>query len=193
MKYLKISKAADLADKTDRRLYRLLEISPGFLSWATLIILLLFSWLKPIWVAYFIIAFDVYWLLLVIYLGIHLFAAYLSMKRNIKIDWRSQCEKLPPSLTNNLKWQDIIHLVVFPTYNESLEVIRPSFQALINDGYPTDKMIMVLAIEERAGAPIKERARAIEREFGDKFKHFLVAVHPDGLAGELKGKGANQA
>lgn len=193
MQYLKISKAADLVDKTDRRLYRLLEIFPGFLSWATLIILLLFSWLKPIWVAYFIIAFDVYWLLLVIYLGIHLFAAYVDMKRNVKIDWRKKCEELPISQGGKLSWQEIIHLVIFPTYNESLEVIRPSFQALINDGYPTDKMIMVLAIEERAGAPIKERARAIEREFADKFQHFLVAVHPDGLAGELKGKGANQA
>lgn len=193
MDYLKISKATDLANIKDRRLYRFLEILPGFLSWATLVVLLLFSALKPVWVAYFIIAFDVYWLLLVIYLGINLFAAYLSMKKNIKIDWRGQCEKLPPAKTNNLKWQDIIQLVLFPTYNESLAVIRPSFLALIQDGYPTDKMIVVLAIEERAGEPARERARIIEREFADKFKHFLITVHPDGLAGEIKGKGANQA
>lgn len=185
MNHLKISKAADLTSVKDRRLYRFLEILPGFLSWATLIVLIAFSALKPVWVAYFIIAFDVYWLLLVIYLGINLFAAYLSLKENIKIDWRLKCEKLP--------WPEIIHLVIFPTYNESLEVIRPSFRALIKDGYPADKMIAVLAIEERAGEAARERARTIEREFGSKFKHFLITVHPDNIAGEIKGKGANQA
>ena len=184
MDYLKISQAADLTGEPGKKLYRLLEISPGFLSWATLLILLFFSWLKPIWVAYFIIAFDVYWLLLVVYLGINLFAAYLGMKRNLKIDWPEQCRGLP--------WQEIIHLVIFPTYDESLAVIKSSFAALIKDGYPLDKMIVVLAIEERAGEAAKERARAIAREFSDKFKHFLITVHPDGIAGELKGKGANQ-
>ncbi|MBU0722456.1 glycosyltransferase family 2 protein [Patescibacteria group bacterium] len=193
MRYLKISKATDLVDIKDRKLYRFLEILPGFLSWATLIILFIFSAIKPVWVAYFIIAFDIYWLLFVIYLGIHLFAAYLSMKKNIKIDWRKKCEELPADLVNNLKWQDMIHLVIFPTYNESMEIIRPSFQALIDDGYPTDKMIMVLAIEERAGEKAKQRAQIIEREFADKFKHFLITVHPNNIAGEIKGKGANQS
>jgi len=184
MDYLKISQAADLTNKRESRLYRCLEILPGFLSWATLLILLFFSWLKPVWVAYFIIAFNVYWLLLVVYLGINLFAAYFSMKRNLKIDWSEKCQ--------GLAWREIIHLVIFPTYDESLAVIRPSFQALINDGYPLDKLIVVLAIEERAGEAAKERARAIAEEFSDKFKHFLITVHPDGIAGELKGKGANQ-
>jgi len=193
MDYLKISKAADLPKANDRKLYRFLEILPGFFSWATLIILVVFSWLEPIWAAYFIIAFDVYWLLLVIYLGINLYAAYLSIKKNLKIDWRKKCEELRLNAGAAKDWQKIIHLVIFPTYDESLEVIRPSFEALVNDGYPTDKMIVVLAIEERAGDEAKARAEVIEKEFSSKFKHFLVTVHPDNLPGELKGKGANQA
>ncbi|OGF24655.1 hypothetical protein A3H09_03145 [Candidatus Falkowbacteria bacterium RIFCSPLOWO2_12_FULL_45_13] len=193
MDYLKISKASDLADKKDRRLYRLLEILPGLLSWSTLIILLVLSGYKPIWVAYFIIAFDVYWLLLVIYLGINLFAAYKSMKRNLKIDWRKKCQGLSTEKGPGPNWQEIIHLIIFPTYNESLAVIRPSFEALIKDGYPVDKMIIILAIETRAGEAARQRALAIEQEFGAKFKHFLITVHPDNLDGELKGKGANQA
>ncbi|MDD4900589.1 MAG: glycosyltransferase family 2 protein [Patescibacteria group bacterium] len=189
MDYFKVSKAADLPARRDRRLYRWLEILPGFLSWATLLILLFLSWLKPIWVAYFIIAFDVYWLLLVIYLGINLFSAYVSMKKNLRVAWRERCEKAP----GRFAWSEVVHLVIFPTYDESLEVVRPSFEALLKDGYPTDKMIMVFAIEERAGEAGREKARAIKQEFGGKFKHFLVTTHPDGLAGEIKGKGANQA
>jgi hypothetical protein len=193
MNYLKISKAVEVHDRNDKRLYRILEIFPGLLSWLTLVILIIFSWLKPIWVAYFIIAFDVYWLLLVVYLGINLFFAYLKMKKNIKVNWQEKCETLSVTPNSNINWSDMIHLIIFPTYNESLEVIRPSFEALINDGYPTEKMIVVLAIEERAGEEAKKRARVIEKEYGGRFKHFLITVHPDNIIGELKGKGANQS
>lgn len=193
MNNLKISKASDLGNLSDRKLYRLLEMLPGLLSWSTLLLLLIFSALKPVAVAYFIIVFDVYWLFLVLYLAIHLLAAYLYMKRNLKKDWRAICERLSLDKKNSLKWEEVIQLIIFPTYNESLEVIRPSFRALLGGGYPTDKMIVVLAIEERAGEAAKARAEAIAKEFGSKFKHFLITVHPDNISGELKGKGANQS
>jgi hypothetical protein len=195
MNYLKVSKAADLENK-DKRLYRILEIIPGFLSWATLIILILFSYFKPVWVAYFIIAFDVYWLLLVFYLGIHLLTSYRKLRQNMKVDWRQKCENLVQNkiIPSNIKnWEEIYHLIILPTYNESLEVIESSFKGLINDGYPTKKMIVVLATEERGGSKAQERAQKIKKEFGDKFKNFLITIHPDDIVGELKGKGANQA
>ena len=184
MDYLKIGKATELTGY-DRKIYRLLEIIPGFLSWGTLLSLLILSYFKPIWVAYFIIAFDVYWLLLVIYLSILLSAAYLMMKKNLMTNWRAKCQ--------NLLWQDIYHLIIFPTYTESLEIIKPSFQGLLDDGYPADKMIVVLAIEARAGEEALANAKIIEQEYGNKFKNFLITMHPDNIAGELMGKGANQA
>ncbi len=195
MNYLKVSKALDLEGK-DRKIYRVLEIFPGALSWGTLIILIILSYLYPVAAAFFIIAFDVYWLLLVIFLGIHLLVSYRKMQNNIKIDWREKCLKLKLNEIKNpyvKNWQDIWHLIIFPTYEEGLEVIRPSMQALLDDGYPPNKMIVVLATEERAGSPARERARQIEKEFKDKFGYFLITVHPDNIIGELKGKGANQA
>jgi len=183
--YLKIGKATDLFGK-DRKLYRVLEILPGFLSWATLLSLLILSYFKPVWVAYFIIAFDVYWLLRVTYLAIHLIAAYSKLKENMKINWRERCQTISG-------WQDIIHLIILPTYNENLEVIRSSFQALIDDGYPTEKMIVVLATEERGGIEAQKRAKRIEQEFASKFRNFLITIHPDNITGEIKGKGSNQA
>ncbi len=225
MNYLKIGKASDLRGN-DRKLYRALEIFPGFLSWATLLVLAVLSYFKPVWVAYFIIAFDVYWLLLVVYLGVHLLVSYRRLRQNEKIDWKKKCEELPstfprnkemigretsvprrafgcspeesagagtPLATAGARWQEIIHLIILPTYNESLDVIKLSFEGLVNDGYPTDKMIVVLAVEERGGKKALDNAKEIEREYGDKFKRFLITVHPDGIEGELKGKGANQA
>lgn len=212
MNYLKIGKATELSGR-DKRLYRWLEILPGFLSLGTLLILLIFSYFKPVWVAYFIIAFDVYWLLLVLFLAIYLLAGYKKLVENRKVDWLAACKKLStsyreleegeyyeskndidlPLYKRGVSWNEIIHLVVLPTYNEDAEIIRTALNSLINDGYPLDKIMVVLAIEERAGEAARERARLMEQEFASKFKHFLVVSHPDNLEGEIKGKGSNQA
>lgn len=196
MDYLKISKASDLAGKKDILLYRIFEIVPGLLSWLTLLVLIIFSYFQPTRVAYFIIVFDVYWLLLVIYLGVHLFASFKKLKKNIKVDWEKKCKGLKekeikaPSIKS---WRDICHLIILPTYDESLEIIRTSFNGLMNDGYPTEDMLVVLAIEKRGGGAAIEKAKAIENEYGKKFKHFLITVHPDNIIGEIRGKGSNQA
>jgi len=202
MNYLKVGKASELTGR-DRKIYRACEILPGFLSWVTLFGLVILSYFKPLWVAFFIIIFDVYWLLLVLYLGVHLFVAYRKLRENSEVDWRKKCLDLESGkesagVSDSLSaqgwtWKDLTHLVILPTYNESLEVIRPTFQSLVEDGYPLDRMIVVLAVEERAGPEARERARTIEKEFGPKFGRFLWTVHPDGIPGEIKGKGANQA
>lgn len=206
--YLKIGKATELTGK-DRRLYRFLEFFPGFFSIFTLVVLLVLSYLKPVCVAYFIIAFDVYWLLLVIYMAIFLVSSYRKLNKGLATDWPRKCRLLkegrlteldsPETIGDralarqNLPWTDLWQLIILPTYSENLEIIRGSLQALVNDGYPTDRMIVVLAMEERAGQEAKDRATIIEKEFSNKFGHFIITWHPDGIAGEIKGKGANQA
>lgn len=194
MDYYKISKASDLTGH-EKKLYRLLEIFPGFLSWGTLFVLLFFSYLKPLWVAYFIIAFDVYWLLLVAFLGIHLLASYKKLKNNLKINWQEKCVNLGPVVVSNKKmdWDDICHLIILPTCYEDIEIISSTFQGIIDDGYPPKKMIVVLAIEQRAGEKALKQAEVIKQKFGSSFYKFLITVHPDNIVGELKGKGANQA
>ncbi|RMD59359.1 glycosyltransferase family 2 protein [Candidatus Parcubacteria bacterium] len=201
--YLKIGKASDLRDQ-ERIIYRCLEILPGFLSWTTLLGLIILSYFYPVFVAFFIIAFDVYWLLLVAYLGIHLIVAYRKMKKNISRDWRQACEDLKRFLEKRevdpnigplkyiYSWKDIIHLIILPTYNEGLEIVRTTVEAIAKCGYPTKNMIVVLATEGRAGEAAQKRAQKIEQEFGDYFRHFLVTVHPDNIEGEIKGKGSNQ-
>jgi hypothetical protein len=202
MDYLKIGKATELKGG-DYIFYRLLEIFPGAIAWGTLIALVIFSYFWPVYVAYFIIAFDVYWLMLTLYLAIMLFTSYFKIKKMKDMDWRQKCEEL--SVANSEKfpadslvkagftYRDIIHLIIVPTYTEPAEVLRSSMQAIINDGFPLKNMIFVLAIEEREGQSGLDKAAILTKEFGDKFRNFLVTVHPDGIEGELKAKGANQA
>ncbi len=198
--YLKIGKATELHGSS-RHLYRFLEMIPGILSLGTLLLLVVFSYFKPVWVAYFLIAFDVYWLLQVIYLATYLISSYRKVKKNSKVNWHEMVYNLRPSeelpaacLTNNgYNYIDIRHLIILPTYNEDIAIIRTCLQALIDDGYSTDKMIVALGMEERAGEIAHERAKLIEAQFASKFGRFIITYHPDGIEGEIKGKGANQA
>ena len=52
-------------------------------------------------------------------------------------------------------------------------------------------MIVVLAYEERGGEAGEKVAFQLEKEFGDKFKCFILSKHPDGIRGEVIGKGGN--
>jgi len=69
--YLNLSQVQDLKNPGERILYRFFEILPGTLSLGTLGAAFILSWLAPITVAIFIIAFDVYWLFRIIYLSLH--------------------------------------------------------------------------------------------------------------------------
>ena len=204
MNYLKVGRATDLQGR-DRRLYRFFEILPGALSFVTLIALLLLSYFQPVWVAFFIIAFDVYWLLLVIYLALYLVAAYRKLKKNASIDWRARCEALdkgdfsdrhiaPDCLARQGKRvKDIWQLIILPTYNESEEIIASALESLLQDGFPSTQMIVALGMEERAGESARQRAESIQKRFQGRFHHLAITYHPDGIAGEIKGKGANQS
>jgi hypothetical protein len=202
MDYLKVGKAGELTGG-DRIFYRLLEIFPGAFSWVTLISLIILSYFRPVWVAYFIIAFDVYWLLLVLYLGIMLLVSYFKMQKARVLDWKEKCAKLDAGEVKDLpenclakkgwKTDDVIHLIIDPTALETVEVLRPSLESIVKDGIPTKNIIFVLAIEAREGPNGPAKAEILKKEFGHYFRNFIVTTHPDDIIGELKGKGANQA
>jgi Ca2+/Na+ antiporter len=216
MNYLKIGKATDLTGK-DYLFYRFLEMLPGLFSLVTLFVLLVLSYFQPVWVAYFMIAFDVYWLLLVIYLAIYLLVSYFKLKKGKEINWQEKCENLSlesrkkvldqeliSKIENNenretslasagLCWEDLIQVVILPNAFESAEIVRTCLNSLLNDGFPTKQMIVVVALEARCGDLAIEKGNLMQKEFGDRFRNFLVTYHPDGIVGELKGKGANQA
>jgi len=192
--YLKISKASDLKNPKEKLLYRFFEILPGALSWGTLILVIILSWKAPILISVFIILFVIYWFFRTIYFSFHLRAGYKKMKEHEKIDWIQKLNNLHfPSNALVLKsWKDIYHLIIFPMYNEPLEIIRDTFLALENIDYPKNKMIVVLACEEKVKKQVAKTSQIIKKEFGDKFFKFLITWHPANLPGEIAGKGSNE-
>ncbi|PIU16599.1 hypothetical protein COT20_00115 [bacterium (Candidatus Gribaldobacteria) CG08_land_8_20_14_0_20_39_15] len=204
--YLNLVRAQDLKNPKERLIYRFFEMLPAALSLGTLGMAIILSWLLPIVVAIFIIIFDIYWLLRILYLSFHQIVSWRQMKRNLKIDWLEKLNQLP---TRN--WENIYHLIILPMYKEGIEIVRPTFLALANSEYPKDKMIVVLATEERAGEEDQKVAKelaetsfhlaprsaspssAIEKEFGKTFFRFLITVHPQNIIGEIAGRGSNVA
>lgn len=86
---------------------------------------------------------------------------------------------------------DVYHLVLVPFTDESFEVLDSTFSALVQANYPKEKMLAVLAREERAGQAAREVAENIRAKYEQFFFKFFITAHPDGLPGEIKGKSAN--
>jgi len=193
--YLNIGKATDLKNKKERNLFRFFETFPGAITWATLIGMFLLSWLKPVWAAFFIIAFCLFWLLRAFQMGAYLISAYKKMKTNLETDWIRRLENLEED-KYKIKadsWRDIYHLVIFPMYKEEEKIVRETFSALAQARYPRENIIVVLAIEERAGEGAKKIANSISKDFSDKFFKFLITTHPADIIGEIAGKGSNES
>ncbi len=117
------------------------------------------------------------------------------MKKNEARDWIGDLESLSPEEYSIpvSRWSDIHHLVVIPTYKESDHIIKNTLLSITNNDYPLEKIIVVLALEERAGKEAIDMAEAMKRDFGNSFFRFLITVHPEDIPGEIAGKSSNEA
>lgn len=168
----------------DRKFYRRLEYFPGALIWLTFSFSIIISFIKPLWVIYFIILFSFYWVLRVFYFIIYVTAAAKQYYKDNKIDWQKKIEEM----TN---WQDYYQVVFIPTYNEPHEVIKNTLESLRASAFPNERIIVVVSWEERAREIYEEVQPQIVKEFGTSFLRLFTTLHPDGIEGEMKGKGAN--
>ena len=91
----------------------------------------------------------------------------------------------------SLDYKRYYQLVLIPFVDESFEVLDSTLHAITAANYPKDKMLLLLASEERAGQEARAVASRIKEKYQGAFYKFFVTAHPDGLAGEIKGKSAN--
>lgn len=89
------------------------------------------------------------------------------------------------------KPSEIYHAVIVTMYNESLDVLVPTMESLLKTTYPKERMIVVVAYEERGGEEGEKVAKTLEKNYRKRFGHFILAKHPDGIKHEVIGKGGN--
>ena len=164
--------------------YRIYEIIPGLIIWITIIGSFLLSIFAPLWAVIIIIIFDLYWLLRVIYFCINLFISWRHMKQVLRVDWLSRMQTI-------VGWDKRVHVVMLPTYKESKEVVFHTLRTLEQSSYPTQKMVVVLAGEQKDEENFRRIAKEAQHQYRDTFREILVTLHPSGIEGELPGKGSN--
>jgi cellulose synthase/poly-beta-1,6-N-acetylglucosamine synthase-like glycosyltransferase len=177
--------------------FRFFEALPGTVVWICLIAPFILSYYVPLAVTIFIILFDVYWLLRSLGYGQILLKGYRKFKKSLSTDWLAKLktlESLTPEETKKLDlfdWRDIYHTILITTYKEDATILRKSIDSLQATDYPKDRIIVLLATEERAGESAREMARELEDHYRGVFAKFIVTTHPDNIPGEVKAKGAN--
>jgi hypothetical protein len=163
---------------------RLFEILPGGLVWLTLIGSCVLSFIRPLWMVYFVIVFDVYWLFRILYYIPFLLIAWWNFRRDSVRNWQQEAEKLPG-------YERIRHLVFLPTYQEDERIVRDACMHLFQSATPADRFIVCLAGEERDAERFTSIAERMRQEFGHRFLAFHVTKHPADLPEEIPGKGSN--
>lgn len=203
------------------KLYRFLEILPGAISYGAIILLFALSLVNPVLGAIYLFIIIASTLVKAIGVAYRTIQGYEVIKRANRVDWRKRLEDLEnphdsyERLSNksnksyhyskhieNLKMMattesdypkpsSIYHAVIMTAYNEGPEVLEPSIEAIIKNTFPSNRVIFVLAYEERGGETIEKTVKQLCTKYKSIFKDFLLVKHPADLPGEVIGKGPN--
>lgn len=165
------------------RTKRFLEILPGTVSWFLILFPIWGSFVVPNLVAYYIIAFSVYWFYRSMTTATTAILGYFKMRSFQIYDWMGDVKNFPD-------WTRIHHIIVIPTYKEPLNTLKRTLDKLMEQTYPIDHLHIMLSFEDREGKEARDKAQELEKIYGQKFGHLWATYHPD-LPGEVKGKSSN--
>lgn len=167
------------------QLQRSLEIIPGLFSWSLILFPVWGSFFVPLAVAYYIIAFDVYWFYKSVSMAILALISYFKIKAYQNYDWMRDVKGFGD-------FKKIHHIIIVVTYKEPIYILKRTLNALKNQTMAKNQISVILAFEEREGEPARNKAAKLKQEFGSNFANLLTTFHPD-VPGEVKGKSSNNA
>ncbi len=202
-------------------LYRFLEILPGAISYGAIILLFLLSWIEPMIGAIYLFILIAATLVKAVAVAYRTIQGYEIIKRAGRVDWAKRLSDLetPHDSFERLRDDDnnsyhfvehvenlkmmaameseypkpsaVYHVVIMTAYDEGLETLGPSVEAVKNTTFPNERIIFVLAYEARGGEAIEANAKALEEKYQGVFRDFLLIKHPANLPNEVVGKGPN--
>lgn len=203
------------------RLYRFLEVIPGLISYVAILLLFILSWVNPILATIYLFIVVATISVKAVGVAYRTVQGYEVMKRAEKVNWQRRLKDLEnpreaferlrnTSLESynaeihlqNLRMlatlnedfphpQEIYHIVIMTAYDEGMEIMEPSILAVKNTTFPNERIIFVLAYEERGGEAIEKTVKQLEEKFAGVFYDFILVKHPKNLPGEVVGKGPN--
>jgi len=207
--------------KKRTRLYRFFEMVPAILSYGMILLLVVLSLISPIAAAVYLLLIIITMLVKAVGIATHTIGGRNRLDGAQKVNWHERFLQLEDPVKNyekeknayssgfgfevhkeNLrliaadpdafpKPSSLYHAVIIAAYNESYEVLEPTIQTVVDTTFDNDKLILVLAYEERGGAGIEETAHRLQEKFGGIFKALHLVKHPKDLPDEVVGKGGN--
>lgn len=200
-------------EKNRNARYRFFEILPGALSWSMLVLPLLLSLINVTVAAVFILIY----LLINFTRGIagatRALHGYGTMRKYQKLDWLQldrelQTGEVADAQAIRPKWHydnllrlstqpmvvkpdEVLHAIIIATYNEAREVLEPTIKSVLAAEYDMQKVIFILAYEERGGERVKNQSNELVNTYKDQFYHAMAIKHPKNIPGEIIGKGGN--
>ena len=162
---------------------RFSEILVPLITWTIITFPLWMSPFHPAVVAYFIIAFDLY------FFYKSLSTAYLSAVsfQQIFVHGRINFSKRISQLHQT---KTINHFVVIPNYKEPLHKLEKTIANIINNDLPYKNISIMLAFEARE-TQAKQKERYLRKKYGHHCKEFMTSYH-ELIDGEEPGKASNQ-
>lgn len=166
---------------------------PGFFAWMAILFPIWGALVVPKVVAYFVIAFLVYWFYQSFKSAILAVRGYFKIKADKKVDWKKLFKEKYQS--NWLKYDSINHVVIISSYKEPVEVIEMAVGSIAAQiDINLKKIHIVIAQEERAGT--ENNQKTIDY-FSKKYKNIFGSItfseHPKDITGETAGKHSNEA
>ena len=203
------------------KIYRFFEILPGAASYGAIILLFLLSWLDPVAGAIYLFIIIASTLVKAVGTAFRTIQGYEVLKRAGRVDWHGRVEDLKNpheayerirdddnksyhfnEHVENLKFmiampeeyikpEKIYHAIIMTAYDEGIDILEPSIQAVLKSTFSADHIIFTLAYEERGGEAMENTALTLKKKYRSFFKDFLLVKHPANLKGEVIGKGPN--
>src|SRR3989338_1582103 len=163
---------------------RLLEIIVPISSWFLITLPLWLSPFHPALVAYFIIAFDLY------FFSKSLSTTYACVVSYNEILFHRQI-KYYKKLRSQKNSDLLKHFIIIPNYREPIHKLDETIQELINSDYPNkNNLYLILAFEKREQEASK-KSQYISNKYLSHFKKIISCYHPL-KHGEEPGKASNQ-
>ena len=201
--------------------YRFFEMVPAVLSYGMILLLVVLSLFSPIAAAVYLLLVIITMLVKAVGIAVHTISGRNRLDGAQKVNWHERFLQLEDPIENyekeknsyssgfgfeahkeNLrliaadpeafpKPSSIYNAVIIAAYNESYEVLEPTIQTVVDTTFDNDKLILVLAYEERGGEDIEKTVHQLQEKFGGIFKAFHLVKHPKDLPDEVVGKGGN--
>ena len=174
----------------ERRVQRGLEIAPGLLTWAVLLLPVVGSLFFAPYVAIAIFALDAYWVGRTVLVVLSVRSTYHKMKAAGQVDWWRRCRELEP-VEGRPDPTSVTHAVLIPTYTEPYPILRETVRAIAQADYPAERKVVAIITRERDRQGW-ENVDKLRQEFGPSLRAFFHIKDPL-LPGIVVGKSAAMA